>query len=131
METTWIAEATQDTLIVLSAPLMSIANKDELKLLQKVIPNTTLKDTDVDELFDAGTTTAISETRRTLSTPRKMWRDSGDKKVRSSHRLTNGQVQPVTEPFQLPGGLVMIPGDGSLGASLTEIIGCRCTVIYL
>jgi hypothetical protein len=56
------------------------------------------------------------------------WRSAGDKRVRHSHEEMNGQtVTGLDQPFVSPNGSrLMFPLDSSLGASLDEIINCRC-----
>lgn len=66
-----------------------------------------------------------------LGTPEKEWVTIGDMRVRASHVNTNGQKRVIDEPFTLEGGEMQHPGDGSLGASLSEIIGCRCAAAYI
>jgi uncharacterized protein with gpF-like domain len=61
----------------------------------------------------------------------KKWVTIGDEDVRSSHNSANGQEKELDQPFSLAGGLVQYPGDASLGASLSEIIGCRCVSAYI
>lgn len=61
----------------------------------------------------------------------KTWRDRGDKKVRHSHTVMNGQEVQKDEPFQSPdGALLRYPGDASLGAGWKERAHCRCSAIY-
>lgn len=58
----------------------------------------------------------------------KRWVSEGDFKVRPSHRRVNGQIRPIDEPFDLPGGIkMMYPGDPS--APLKETINCRCGMV--
>lgn len=61
----------------------------------------------------------------------KEWMTIGDSKVRDTHVAVNGVKRPIDIPFQLEGGLMQYPTDGSLGASLSEIINCRCIAVYL
>lgn len=56
----------------------------------------------------------------------KVWIASGDNRVRESHRDANNQVRPYDQPFDIGGERLPKPRDGSLGASLDEIINCRC-----
>jgi hypothetical protein len=59
------------------------------------------------------------------------WSDSGDRRVRHSHHLMNGQKRKFGVPFQTPSGALMnYPGDTSLGAGPEETIGCRCVKQY-
>lgn len=58
----------------------------------------------------------------------KRWVSEGDSKVRPSHRRVNGQIRPIDEPFDLPGGIkMMYPGDPN--APLKETINCRCGMV--
>jgi hypothetical protein len=77
---------------------------------------------------------AIANIRRqgeALQKSEKQWQTLGDDDVRDTHQDVNGQTRPLEEPFNLPGGDMQYPGDGSLGASLNEIINCRCATVYL
>lgn len=62
----------------------------------------------------------------------KSWQDMGDKKVRPSHTeaTQNNQHILIDEPFRVGDSLMMYPTDTSLGASLREIMRCRCSAIY-
>lgn len=59
-----------------------------------------------------------------------IWHTMEDKRVRKSHKSANGQKKLIDEPFNIGGSLMMFPMDDSLGASINEIIGCRCSVSY-
>jgi hypothetical protein len=60
----------------------------------------------------------------------KVWQTMGDGKVRNSHANANGQKRASDEPFTLENGMLQYPMDASLGASLGEIINCRCVAVY-
>lgn len=60
----------------------------------------------------------------------KTWDTIMDGRERDSHHDENGVTVPISEPFHLPGGDLMYPGDTSLGASVDEIANCRCHVHY-
>jgi hypothetical protein len=61
------------------------------------------------------------------SAVKKEWDSAGDKRVRFSHRMLNGQRVALDEPFVSPSGARMrYPGDTSLGAPGGEVINCRC-----
>ena len=62
----------------------------------------------------------------------KIWRSSGDNRVRHSHSAMNGQkVKGLNSAFVSPFGARMkYPHDRSLGAGPEEIINCRCIVDY-
>lgn len=67
----------------------------------------------------------------TLALAKKMWLDVGDAKVRKAHRLASGQTVLVNEPFIVNNELLMFPGDTSLGASIENVVRCRCVDILL
>lgn len=60
----------------------------------------------------------------------KEWITIVDGKERKSHREADGQKVKISEAFTINGYKMMHPMDDSLGAPLTEILGCRCTVKY-
>lgn len=62
---------------------------------------------------------------------RRTWRDAGDLRVRHTHSTLDGQSVGLREAFVSSSGARMLyPGDTSLGAPASEIIGCRCDVDY-
>lgn len=60
----------------------------------------------------------------------KTWNTILDGKERETHHDEDGVTIPIDEPFHLPGGDLMYPGDGSLGADASELANCRCHVSY-
>ena len=62
----------------------------------------------------------------------KMWIAVLDDHTREAHADADSQVVPTDQPFIVGGEELMIPGDTSLGASLENIIQCRCDyeIIY-
>lgn len=61
----------------------------------------------------------------------KKWRTMRDERVRHSHATMNNQRVGFMEPFVSGlGGLLMYPGDTSLGASDADIYNCRCSLEY-
>lgn len=61
---------------------------------------------------------------------KKRWITMRDKKVRETHREVDGQVKAIDDLFYVGGSLMSYPRDGSLGASSSEIVGCRCSIQY-
>ena len=61
----------------------------------------------------------------------KMWQTILDGREREAHNIADGQRQNVDNPFVVGGELLKFPGDTSLGASLGNIINCRCSMIML
>lgn len=57
----------------------------------------------------------------------KMWMATVDGKTRHSHRLLDGQVQPLDKPFMSENGKIMFPGDPN--ADPSELYNCRCRII--
>lgn len=60
----------------------------------------------------------------------KTWNTILDGRERLTHNIADGQMQEIAMPFEVGSSLLMFPHDDSLGADLTEIIGCRCSVSY-
>lgn len=61
----------------------------------------------------------------------KVWSHRRDERVRESHRSMGGQKVPSAQPFRSGAGhLMQYPGDSSLGAPPSELIGCRCSATY-
>lgn len=61
---------------------------------------------------------------------RKRWVAMMDRRTRETHRIANGQVMPISEPFQVGDSLLQFPTDTSLGASADEVVNCRCWCVY-
>lgn len=61
---------------------------------------------------------------------KKEWITVGDSLVRQAHLSADGQKKNISEPFEVGGELLRWPGDTSLGASLGNIINCRCSADY-
>lgn len=60
----------------------------------------------------------------------KTWNAIFDNKTRSAHARADNQKRPVNEPFLVGGQFMDVPSDTSLGASLDNVINCRCTATY-
>lgn len=60
----------------------------------------------------------------------KSWFTVGDERVRRHHADADFQLRKANEPFLVNGERLRWPGDTSLGASGSNIIGCRCTAEY-
>lgn len=69
------------------------------------------------------------------STGTKEWANLGDSKVRTPpddafNHLAAEQEVPINKPFIVSGEKLRFPGDQSLGASLGNVINCRCSATY-
>lgn len=62
---------------------------------------------------------------------KKIWISERDSRVRVTHREVDGAEIPIEHSFMVGDSLMKFPKDTSMGASATEIAGCRCTVKYL
>lgn len=60
----------------------------------------------------------------------KTWLTIMDGRERDSHAEVNEMTIPIDEPFELAGGLLMYPGDDSMGVSDDELCGCRCSLSF-
>lgn len=60
----------------------------------------------------------------------KRWDTQGDDRVRPGHVFADSQVQDTGDPFEVAGELLRYPGDTELGASVGNIINCRCSAFY-
>lgn len=61
---------------------------------------------------------------------KKEWAAVLDEKTRFSHAVADGQVKGINDPYIVNGEYMMYPGDTSMGASLENIINCRCSSLY-
>jgi hypothetical protein len=57
------------------------------------------------------------------------WLSHHDQRTRPTHRMADGQEQPMGSPFYVGGSPMMSPGDKS--APVGEWINCRCSVAYM
>jgi len=65
----------------------------------------------------------------------KSWANQGDSLVRippdsKFNHIAAEQTVALDKPFNVSGQLLRYPGDTSLGASLGNIVNCRCSVTY-
>jgi hypothetical protein len=65
-----------------------------------------------------------------LGTVVKTWNTVIDGETRDSHLAANGQTVPNDSPFKVGGESLPAPGSSVLGASLKNIINCRCIATY-
>lgn len=61
----------------------------------------------------------------------KIWQTITDGLQRPSHNDANGQRVPINQQFIVQGELLNFPRDSSFGASLNNLINCRCGVSYI
>lgn len=59
----------------------------------------------------------------------KEWVTVGDERVREAHMLADSQTRTINESFSVGGEALRWPGDTSQGASLGNVINCRCSSV--
>jgi hypothetical protein len=59
----------------------------------------------------------------------KQWESAHDAKVRPDHAVASGQVVRIADPFVVGGAELQYPGDQT-SAPASEVVHCRCTVVY-
>jgi SPP1 gp7 family putative phage head morphogenesis protein len=59
----------------------------------------------------------------------KEWIATRDSRTREDHRVADGQIKAMHEPFVVGGAPMETPGDPTAPAG--EVINCRCTIGYL
>lgn len=87
----------------------------------------TVSVTEVHRAYNMGATAAALRIQQQQQQgPRllKHWDSRQDSAVRPAHRLANGQVQFVSQPFVVAGEALMAPGDPN--GSPWNVINCRC-----
>lgn len=67
----------------------------------------------------------LTQSEQLIST----WHATLDSRTRPAHAYAHGQEVPQGIPFHVGGEQLLYPGDSSLGASLGNIINCRCSSI--
>lgn len=60
----------------------------------------------------------------------KEWVTVGDERVRAAHVAADSQTRDLSKPFTVDGQLLRWPGDTALGASMGNVINCRCSSVY-
>lgn len=60
----------------------------------------------------------------------KEWVSMRDAQVRRTHAEVDGERIPIDDLFVVGESLMRFPHDGSLGAGIDELAGCRCSVRY-
>lgn len=61
----------------------------------------------------------------------KLWKATLDERTRIAHIFADGQQVPLDDPFIVGAEELLHPGDESLGASLWNVINCRCNTLYI
>lgn len=74
---------------------------------------------------------AVANTLREVTgqTMVKTWATVLDERTRASHVAADRQEQPLKTPYIVQGERLPVPGSAVLGASLNNIINCRCSSI--
>lgn len=64
-----------------------------------------------------------------LKKKQKQWNAVLDNVTRAAHAQADGQIVDYGQPYEVGGEKMMYPKDSSLGASLSNIINCRCSSV--
>ncbi len=85
------------------------------------------------ETVNPAETTKNFEARELSTEPLKddkTWITVGDARVRDSHKAANNQTVNIDSSFSVGTSELKYPADGSLGASIEELMNCRCSAVY-
>ena len=82
------------------------------------------------EVISASNLGSIEGARATGLPLDKTWLATRDTRTRDTHDEADGQTVAMDELFNVGGSLLDFPGDFSNNADVSEIISCRCTLIY-
>lgn len=63
-------------------------------------------------------------------TPKKIWNSTLDEVTRDWHVPADRQIKDLNMPYIVKGQMLMRPKDASMGATLDNILGCRCSSGY-
>lgn len=82
--------------------------------------------TEVHRAYNMGATAAALRVQQgnPMSIMFKRWQSKHDSAVRPEHRLADGQIRLVSQPYMVGGESLMAPGDPS--GSPWNVINCRC-----
>lgn len=84
----------------------------------------TIVNTELSRLYSTANQERMAQAQKAVPGLKKKWRRSNRKDPRASHAAAHGQVQPVDQPFNIGGILMMYPHDPA--APLEEVINCGC-----
>lgn len=85
------------------------------------------KDAEAEAIFEGGVMVDGEELRPEEIT--KVWNAILDDKTRQAHVEADYQIVQQDEPFIVMNQKLMFPGDTSMGATLDNIINCRCNTV--
>lgn len=82
------------------------------------------------EIISASNLGSIEGARSTGLPLDKTWLATQDGRTRDDHITADGQTVPMEELFTVGSSKLDFPGDYSNGADVSQLVACRCTVIY-
>lgn len=109
-----------------SVVVISLLKQTWAKLKTRILVWSNVNTQDVAE--EAARATIVPEDQ--AETVYHRWITMQDEKVRPAHAAAHGQTVRVDEPFTIGGYKMRHPGDGNLGAPLSQIINCRCVAEF-
>lgn len=111
-----------------------IKQAKQLLLLQNNLRSVTIADTETNKIAENSKHTeaiALVSSVGFLVRLKKRWDSTLDGKTREGHARADGQLASLNQPFVVDGESLMYPSDISLGASLANVINCRCKTHYI
>lgn len=120
----------------------TLANRARLKLNQKIAgrintisisetqnPAENAKQTEID--FLAHHDADIDGVKMSQTLKQKQWIAILDNVTRIAHAEADGQIVDYDQPYEVDGQQLMYPGDMNLGATIDNVINCRCDSIIM
>lgn len=83
--------------------------------------------TEAQILLGESPTVVVGSARK--SNVKKQWVTVSDSLVRQTHRDADFTKADINDPYTVGGQQLMYPGDTSLGATLDNVINCRCSSV--
>lgn len=140
-----ILQTTKNDFIKSQIKIEKLIRENALKLT-KAEKDSLIMDNFNQRLNNRSSTISVTETQNVLQTTKqksilsivdnverqgkkaqKRWTALLDSETRSAHAAAHGQLQPVDGFFIVDGELLEYPGDSSHGASMANLMNCRCS----
>lgn len=128
------ATATEATLLEAAAVAGAMLTRNLLGRAPSIAVTETQAATEASKLTATdvllGRAPSVTGGQATVAETTKQWWSVGDSDVREAHLVADGQEVPASAPFVVGGQQLMFPGDTSLGATIDNVINCRCIAEY-
>ncbi|MCK5023841.1 MAG: hypothetical protein KAS04_06710, partial [Candidatus Aenigmarchaeota archaeon] len=107
----------------------SAGRLDGLAMTQTQQASEGAKNTEVKTLIKDNAVFPTVKVKISTSTVTKTWHAVLDNRTRIAHAEADGQTVPFNQVYTVDGQSLRYPGDTSLGATLDNIINCRCSSV--